>query len=613
MNRCTQPNCIECETEKEVIDNEKRIAQLIEHNNINRIVNTAELLKNHFDSRISVEKYQIPNSERPINITDEEYQKQLNTYYIRHKLYHFLVLDSITKDPIPNTKSSVRKDGKFRFQNMLVHLTFSYQFDERKYLEYINEKLKKTQLNLTVDKYSIVKEFGKRKVETGEPYPHLHAALMFSKPFASAITDPRYFDYLEEGRNDIDDKRKHPNITVIRKANWDYICNTYHKKQGIPFTNYESLGIKKVKTPITLEDLRQCKTEIELCEYLDDNHVLEKYSRIKEPWEIAMNKNSEINENNKLFRPEALYSWQQIFINIIENEMYDDRTITWCYNNEGSCGKSVLTGIIATDYNGCILSTTDCDSAVYAIQTFIKQHGYPPIIIFDISRTLGSQIPKTFYGLLESLKGGIITSSKYKSSIIRFPKCPNVWVFSNHRPIIENLTLDRWNIILFNYNGKCIDFIFEGAFSKILTINYNELEYEKHKIAHSEGVVYNPCIIDAQLIPVNYFNNVMEILTPEKRIMYWDKGVIPIISIDVNVDIDIKPRNNVINLRNSNNNIIKINERPMTDDEKKEYETWKLNKINSKGEPVFLDFQRKLNICKEKSLDKFRETLNTKK
>ena len=68
-----------------------------------------------------------------------------------------------------------------------------------------------------------------------------------------------------------------------------------------------------------------------------------------------------------------------------------------------------------------------------------------PVFLFNDSRSVsGEEI--NLYRILEDIKDGQATASKYDNDTLRF-KIPNtVMVFSNSYPKLEKLSRDRWRI-----------------------------------------------------------------------------------------------------------------------------------------------------------------------
>ena len=78
------------------------------------------------------------------------------------------------------------------------------------------------------------------------------------------------------------------------------------------------------------------------------------------------------------------------------------------------------------------------------------------IFLFNDTRAVGDTYQN--YAVLEHIKDGCATSSKYGSNVLRF-KTPNIIiVFSNNTPSTSCLSADRWNVHTITSDGlRCIN------------------------------------------------------------------------------------------------------------------------------------------------------------
>lgn len=135
--------------------------------------------------------------------------------------------------------------------------------------------------------------------------------------------------------------------------------------------------------------------------------------------------------------------WQQQVIDIIESPR-DDRTINWFWEPTGNVGKSFLAKYLVLKYDA-IIADGKKDNVFAQTLKWIENHNEqdPILILLDIPRYNKEYIN---YGVLESLKNGMIYSGKYEGGIACF-ESPHVIVFSNSRPDTDKLSYDRWNIV----------------------------------------------------------------------------------------------------------------------------------------------------------------------
>jgi hypothetical protein len=479
---------------------------------------------------------------------------------------------SINEDPeLISLTDTIRGNGYFRLNNSMVHLTYPSQFDEATYLKHI-ESLVGT-LGRKVITYSIVKEFGKRRGETGEPYPHLHAAFKFDSPLL--MTNARFFDYATDSR-----ANSHCHIKAIKACVWDHICGTYHTKQGTPFTNY----VAKTKK-VTMEELQACGTEHDVVKMMSDKGDILKTGPALKAWEHCKPQSERI-----LTSLDNPYPWQQFLLNILDHMGSDDRTITWVYNQEGSMGKSRFAEFLSDTRNACIITTPNVKDGLHAVTEHVKRKGYPPVVIFDMARSTKID---GIYTIIESLKSRKATSGKYRSASLDFPFHPLVLIFSNAYPRIEALTLDRWIIHVPDYNGHAFDYTFHGAHGQRVIRSYIEIETAKQNAAQEEGETYIPCIPFRERYDITSYYPVLPHMNCQERKKYWDRHVFPTFTTV---------------LKHEGAPDVTIGEKPMTAEEIVSYEKWKVS--NAAGE-FEKDSARELELdqreaeTKERVLEKF--------
>lgn len=134
-----------------------------------------------------------------------------------------------------------------------------------------------------------------------------------------------------------------------------------------------------------------------------------------------------------------LFWWQQEIINIVKTEP-DMRTIYWYWSEKGNTGKSTLCRHLKLHHQAVELDGT-CKDALFIIQQKIKKKEPTKTIIFDIPRC--NKVVN--YRLLEKIKNGSFTSTKYEGSDIIIP-WPHVIILANRPPDMLELSEDRWVI-----------------------------------------------------------------------------------------------------------------------------------------------------------------------
>jgi len=134
-----------------------------------------------------------------------------------------------------------------------------------------------------------------------------------------------------------------------------------------------------------------------------------------------------------------LRPWQAELEEMLGGEP-DKRCIVWVSDPNGNSGKTEFIRYTMTRRPGevQVFKTMETAHVAYALRT---QGRY---VFFDLPRDLQAKDER--YEILEWIKDGIVTSTKYESCT-KYP-CPmHVVVFSNHIPDTSRLSADRWHIL----------------------------------------------------------------------------------------------------------------------------------------------------------------------
>ena len=146
-----------------------------------------------------------------------------------------------------------------------------------------------------------------------------------------------------------------------------------------------------------------------------------------------------------------LRPWQEKLMKIISKP--SGRTVFWVCGYVGNEGKSWFQSYIETFYGYARVTRLDLrtktSNILYALSKRPLQT--TDIFLFNDTRAVGET--KQNYGVLEQIKDGCATSTKYNSNILNF-KTPNiVVVFSNSAPNISYLSADRWRVYTIKEDG----------------------------------------------------------------------------------------------------------------------------------------------------------------
>ena len=156
-----------------------------------------------------------------------------------------------------------------------------------------------------------------------------------------------------------------------------------------------------------------------------------------------------IDISNIILRP-----WQQNALELCK--IPTDREVIWIIGRRGNEGKSYLQSYIEAYYGSHrVVRLTLRMTHSNACHVFQKQSLSTAVIfLFNDARSIaGDTNDFEPYRILESVKDGMTTTSKYDNDNIKF-KIPNtVMVFSNHNPDFRRLSTDRWKVYVITEKG----------------------------------------------------------------------------------------------------------------------------------------------------------------
>ena len=139
--------------------------------------------------------------------------------------------------------------------------------------------------------------------------------------------------------------------------------------------------------------------------------------------------------------------WQKEAFKLFD-EAENDRKVIWICGARGNIGKSWFQNYVEAYFGYQRVFRSDLRIKHKDICNILKKRGLSTVNIFlfnDARSTEGDEYVN-MYRILEDIKDGAATSSKYDSRVIKF-KTPNiVMVFSNVRPNMKCLSADRWEV-----------------------------------------------------------------------------------------------------------------------------------------------------------------------
>lgn len=121
-----------------------------------------------------------------------------------------------------------------------------------------------------------------------------------------------------------------------------------------------------------------------------------------------------------------------------------DRRVIWYYDKKGGEGKTLMSKWLRANKGGMLLksATGDRDMA-NLIKNEMDKGWRGRVIVLDLTRSYESH--KSIYSVIEAIKDGEMTSTKYNGGLVTIPRCHLV-VFANFMPMVGKMSLDRWDI-----------------------------------------------------------------------------------------------------------------------------------------------------------------------
>ena len=147
-----------------------------------------------------------------------------------------------------------------------------------------------------------------------------------------------------------------------------------------------------------------------------------------------------------------LRPWQQDAMKYFESPT--KRNVIWIYGRNGNEGKTWFQNYVQAFYGYHRVCKLDLRIKHANICNVLKKQtlGTIDIFLFNDSRSVSGE-DLNLYRILEDIKDGQATTSKYDNDNIRF-KTPNtLMVFSNKYPDLKKLSKDRWILLHPNKDG----------------------------------------------------------------------------------------------------------------------------------------------------------------
>ena len=141
-----------------------------------------------------------------------------------------------------------------------------------------------------------------------------------------------------------------------------------------------------------------------------------------------------------------LRPWQTQLLDVIEQEEMNDRMIIWVMGRKGNEGKSWFQSYIQSLHGSHRVARFDITNKTSDLLHIMSRCSLATtdMFLFNHQRCVSSE--ECCYSLLEMIKDGYASATKFQGALLRI-KTPNmVIVFSNREPRMHSLSLDRWKV-----------------------------------------------------------------------------------------------------------------------------------------------------------------------
>ena len=241
-----------------------------------------------------------------------------------------------------------------------------------------------------------------------------------------------------------------PQTDTVADGNEDMSNKRLRLKRVFDDSGHNTIDVQALRKSI-IKDEQEYILKIELgrevYNYIDEAEIMQE-SLSKERQDalnLYIKQKQRLDQENTKLRP-----WQQSLLEYIKPT---DREVIWVRGIKGNEGKTWFQQFLNERY-GWSKAVTGMDikaknsSLCHALRK--RSLATSDIFLFNVGKAKTEA--DVNYEVLEKIKDGHIFASKYDSKELRF-KTPNiVIVFSNDRPNIKQLALDRWKIFIIQDN-----------------------------------------------------------------------------------------------------------------------------------------------------------------
>lgn len=326
---------------------------------------------------------------------------------------------SLPEDVLPdeNVGETYREGVRFRIQNQKLMLTYKTHLDKVAYKRWLRGVV-----GFEPRRIEMAWETGKNTVS----YPHTHVLIDFGKIWQT--TNCRRLDY----------ESIHPHIKKVKtKTHWinslKYLTKEDRSNDHILKELEGGVGTSIV------EDVWNCET---LTEALI--HCVKSASDASGVIQIYGCKPNEI-----VVEPPSM-RWCKNLIDELKG-VPDRRKIIWYCDPIGNIGKTWLCKYLMSlgkDYY-CVNQIGGVKDFATIVDSALEGGWSGWCMLFDLPRDSAG---KGIYEPLENLKNGLITTTKYRGRSMLLDN-PHVVVMANFMPAFRSMSLDRWDLRVFENGG----------------------------------------------------------------------------------------------------------------------------------------------------------------
>ena len=323
------------------------------------------------------------------------------------------------RDEPTEDNANIVSNSSFRLQAKRMFLTYKGHFSKADYISWLRSKREVKWVRLAQE-----------SADQEAPYLHTHVLLEFqTRP---NWKDPRCLDY------SVDGEMIHPHIKTIKSQKQWSNSRNYLAKEDQENTDLQ-------ESPSILTVLSKAGSFQELVEgavQMDPDNW-KSANALKTMWDSA-SKSHLRNQVQMSWKPHL--PWHSFLEQVVE-ERPDVRTILWIYDRVGNKGKTMMAKFLFSQNPAKWLITKDMGTsrdAATIVSNALLQGWEGWGVIVDLPRQ-AENARRRIYPILEEIKDGFVTATKYQGGTVTFPH-PHLVVFANWPPQVGALSIDRWDI-----------------------------------------------------------------------------------------------------------------------------------------------------------------------